>query len=269
MNTDTLFQSRPLIGMIHLPALPGEPGNTHTMKELRRYALEQAAILEAAHFNGVLLENFGDAPFHPDTVPPHITAAMAVIADAIRSQFPHLLLGINILRNATAEALAVAHITGADFIRINVHTGAAITDQGILQGKAHLTIRYRQQLNSTVALWADLNVKHAAPLRDRPLLTVAEEMVERGKADALILTGPATSTAPDATLFRQLKTHLPQIPLIIGSGATPELLQTLAPFFDGCIVGTAIKVGGSTAAPIDPEKARAFAVTYHSLQQNS
>jgi len=269
MNAQPPLRTKPLIGMIHLPALPGEPGNTHTMQELQQYALEQAAILETAQFTGALVENYGDAPFYPDAVPPHITAAMAVIASAIRSQFPHLLLGINVLRNATAEALAIAHIAGADFIRINVHTGAAITDQGILQGKAHRTIRYRQQLNSTVSLWVDLNVKHAAPLRDRPLLTVAEELIDRGKADTLILTGPATGTPPDPAVFQKLKRELPHIPLIIGSGATPEVLEMLFPFIDGCIVGTSIKTGNATAAPIDPEKAHAFANLYHSLQQNS
>ncbi len=264
-----IFQRKPLIGMIHLPALPGEPANTHSMARIRQYAVKQTDILAEAGFDGVLVENYGDLPFHPEAVQPHTIAAMAIIVAAIRSQFPELLVGVNVLRNAAAAALAIAHIADAHFIRVNVHTGVVLTDQGLLQGRAYETIRYREQLLSNVMIWADINVKHAAPLQQRPLPLLAAETMERGKADALILTGEQTGTAPDPSPFLMLKQQYPHFPLVLGSGATVELLPSFLPTIDACIVGTALKKDNRTAAPIDPDKARTFATTYRSLRQNS
>src|SRR5713101_4601014 len=134
MNTDTqvrkLFPRRPaIIGMVHLLPLPGAPRWAGSMEEALARAVEDARALAEGGVDGVMVENFGDAPFYPDHVPPETVAAMTRAARAVVEAVP-VPVGVNVLRNDTAAALAIAVAVGARFIRVNVHTGAMWTDQG-------------------------------------------------------------------------------------------------------------------------------------------
>ena len=76
-----------------------------------------------------MVENFGDAPFHATTVEPVTIAAMSRIIHRIVEEVDSP-VGVNVLRNDAAAALSIAAATGARFIRINVHIGSMMTDQG-------------------------------------------------------------------------------------------------------------------------------------------
>ena len=184
----TFLASRPLIGMIHLPALPGSPRAELDLDRLVAFALDEAAILEGAGLDGAIVENVGDAPFFREHVPPITTAAMAVIVREVR-RATSMKIGVNILRNACEEALAIASVTGADFIRCNVVIGAYVTDQGIIQGCAAELARLRVSLDRDIAVLGDVHVKHSAPLFDVPIEDAAADLAERGGADVVIVSG--------------------------------------------------------------------------------
>jgi len=154
--------ARPIIGMLHAPALPGAPHWKLPFQQIVDRVLEDAWALHAAGLDALLLENFGDVPFYGQRVPAETVAAMAVLAREVRATVP-LPLGINVLRNDAAAALAVAAVTGAAFIRVNVHVGVMLTDQGQLTGRAARTLRRRAALHAPVAILADVLVKHAVP----------------------------------------------------------------------------------------------------------
>ena len=97
------------------------------------------------------VENFGDAPFDIGPVGPETVAAMTLAVDAVR-RVVSVPVGVNVLRNDPSSALAIAVATGASFIRVNVHHGAMVADEGILEGRASETLRAR------TALGADTNV---------------------------------------------------------------------------------------------------------------
>jgi uncharacterized protein len=248
-----------LVGMVHLPPLPGTRG-APPLDDTERRALRDAAALAEAGFGAVMVENFGDAPFFPGPVPPHTVAAMTRLAGAVRRALPAAVkLGINVLRNDACAALAVAAAVGADLVRVNVHTGVMLTDQGLIQGQAHETVRYRDTLAPGVAIWADLRVKHAAPLAVRPLEEELDELLERGQADAVVLSGTRTGGPVDVDELARLARHRPGAPLVVGSGATPEQLPLLLPHVSAVIAGTWVKEGGRVEAPVDPARARALA----------
>src|SRR4030095_3271044 len=117
--------------------------------------------------DALLIENFGDAPFTPGRVEPATIAAMSVVATEVRRAFPRTLLGLNVLKNDARAALAVAAAVGAEFIRVNVHAGAFLADQGIVQSDAYGTLRDRRLLGVDVAILADVGGKHGVPLRPR------------------------------------------------------------------------------------------------------
>jgi hypothetical protein len=153
---------RPVIGMVHLLPLPGSP-RARSMKEIRAAAVADAGTLARGGVDAILVENYGDAPFTSGSVEPQVIAVMAVLAAEVRA-VSGLPIGINVLRNDARSALAVAVAAGASFIRVNVHVGAAETDQGHLDGKAYWTLRYRRSIGAdAVAIFADVFVKHARP----------------------------------------------------------------------------------------------------------
>src|SRR5687768_13732115 len=153
---------RPLIGMVHLLPLPGAPRWGGSMDAVVERALADAAALEAVGLDGLLVENFLDVPFFPDSVPAETLGAVTVcVREVVRAS--HLPVGVNLLRNDAQGALCVAFATGARFIRVNVHTGLMATDQGLIPGRAHETLRLRSRLGADVAIFADVWVKHATP----------------------------------------------------------------------------------------------------------
>ncbi len=243
--------SKPVIGMLHLPALPGSPGYAGDMQAVREHVLRDAQTLQAGGVHALMLENFGDAPFFPDSVPTHTVTHMTALALAVRQRFD-LPLGINVLRNDAMSAMAVAQAVGADYIRVNVLSGSYVTDQGVITGQAAKLSRYRKEVAADdVKILADVRVKHAAPLAERPIEQEAEELIERAGADALIVSGTGTGKPTDPQQIARIRKACPDAPILIGSGATPQTLATLAADADGFIVGSYFKPKGAINQPVD------------------
>ncbi len=186
--------------MLHLPPLPGAPRYARDLEPIRRRALDDAAALVEGGVDGLMLENFGDTPFFPGRVPPEVVACMTRVAREVRQRFD-VPLGVNVLRNDGCSALAVAHAAGAAFIRVNVLCGARVADQGIIEGIAHELLRQRVLLDAPeIRILADVNVKHSMPLGvSQPLRQQVADLIERGGADAVIVSGAGTGEATDAT----------------------------------------------------------------------
>lgn len=251
-----IFRSAPaLIGVVHLPPLPGSPGSTGSITTAQKVLRRELLSLKKGGAHGVILENFGDAPFHPGPVPPGTLASMTALAVEARRIFPGP-LGINVLRNDGIGALAVAHAAGADFIRVNVLVGARVADQGVLQGIADRLLRMRREIGAgKIRILADVDVKHSAPLAPGySLEDEARDAWERGGADGLILSGAGTGHGTDPDHLCRARASVPNAPLWVGSGATLQSLSDFLPQASGFIVGTALKRGGR----IDPDRVRAF-----------
>jgi len=250
-----------LIGMLHLPALPGSPGFFGDLESLYDFVRRDAEALTEAGFTQLMIENFGDAPFFPDRVPRATLTHMTSLARMVRSEF-EVEIGINVLRNDGCGALAVAHATGASFIRVNVLSGARLTDQGIVSGIAHDLLRLRATLGAeSIRILADVDVKHSAPLADRPIEEEVEEVIGRGGADAVIVSGEATGRAIDSGHLERVLGVAGPTPVLIGSGATAANAAELGSRAAGLIVGSALKVGGVVTAPVDSKRARRFVQT--------
>lgn len=248
--------SKLLIGMLHLPPLPGAPRSTLTLDDLEAHTVAEARILDEAGFDGCIVENFGDSPFHKDQVEPITVAAMARLVVAVRHQLPRLRVGVNVLRNDARAALSIAAATGAHFVRVNVHVGATATDQGILEGHAAETLRLRRHLGAAVEIWADVHVKHGRSLAHADISREAEDAARRGLADALIVSGVGTGWDTDVDDVRTVSGLGLGVPVMVGSGVTAGSVSLFLRAADGVIVGTALKQAGVTTAPIDPERVR-------------
>jgi membrane complex biogenesis BtpA family protein len=219
-------------------------------------ALDDARALAEGGIDALLVENFGDVPFAAGRVEAAAVAALSVVAAALRAAFPRTPLGVNVLRNDARSALAVACATGAAFIRANVHAGAVVADQGLLQSDAHATLRDRRLLGAEVAIFADVQTKHATPLAPVEVEQEARDLVQRALADALIVTGRATGEAAALADLKRVRDAVPEAPVLVGSGATAESIAELLSVADGAIVGTWLKREGRVGNPVDPARVR-------------
>lgn len=245
-----------LVGMIHLRALPGSPGFDGDLDSVIAAARADASTLAEAGFDGLMVENFGDAPFFADDVPKATIAAMTTTVNAIYDE-ARIPVGVNVLRNDALGALSIAAATEASFIRVNVLSGTMFTDQGPIVGRAAEVARLRVTLCPDVAVMADVFVKHATPPQGLTLEDATHDLLERGGADAVIVSGAGTGSPADVEQL-SLVSGLSKLPVYLGSGVTPANAPTMLSIANGAIVGTSLKPGGDIDAPVDLDLALAL-----------
>ena len=254
---------KPVFGMVHLAPLPGAPRYAGQMSDVLDRAMQDANALQAAGVDALVIENFNDDPFFIETTEPETVAAMTLAAEAVK-RATGLPLGINVLRNSWKAAMGIAAVVGARFIRLNILTDVMVTDQGLVSSPSAHLLRYRRWLGADdVLIFADINSKHAAPIAQRPIEVVAQDAVERGGADALVVSGHSSSDPPNPEDFQRLRAAVPNVPLIIGSGMDVETVDQLAQV-DATIFGFGAKP--HLKAPVDPEMAIAFMNAVRSLR---
>ncbi|MBY0472166.1 BtpA/SgcQ family protein [bacterium] len=254
-----------LIGVIHLPALAGAPGayGEHPSVSLQKAgarAVQEALTLTKAGFHSLILENFGDVPFHKGRVSAETLASLAVIAAAVREAV-RVPVGINILRNDALSALAVASVTGCDFIRVNVLSGVAATDQGIVEGDAATLLRERDRLGSDIEIFADALVKHARSLSGDDLRYAVEDLVLRAKADAVLVTGPTTGRSVEDQKLEEASQICRELsaPLYVASGVSAKSVENVLRYgVAGVIVGSDLRSGGRAGAALDSKRIKNF-----------
>ncbi len=276
---NTTASGKLLIGVIHLPRLP----STHYVSEVKveeilERAVKESKLLEELGFSGLIIENFGDAPFLKRVKDPLTLSVFTVITrEVVRSV--SIDVGVNLLRNSGLEAYSVALAAGAKFIRVNSLIETLLTDSGIIEPEAPRLRNIRFNYPG-IKVYADILCKHGASLNyltyreqssmksdvnDEELMReLVMDAVERGKADALIVTGLRTGEEPSIEFLSKIKNVSP-VPVIVGSGARPENLEKLMMNADGVIVGSYIKINGKAGNPLDVEKAKQFVSKFNEV----
>lgn len=258
IDTSKLFPAPgSLIGMIHLGALPGTPACDGSLERVVERAVGEARLLAEVGFEALLVENMSDRPFLRREVGPEITAAMTRATRAVREAVPDLPLGVQVLAGANRAALAVAHAAGAEFIRAEGFVFAAVADEGILEeASAGPLLRYRRAIGAEhIAILADIKKKHSAHALTADL-SIAEtaRAAEFCGADGLVVTGVSTGEATAPADLREAA-GATRLPVLVGSGVTPEQLPELLPQAAALIVGSWFKEGGDWRGKIDAERA--------------
>ena len=245
-----------LIGMVHLGPLPGSPGFDGDLDGAVAAAAADAEVIAEAGFDGVMVENFGDAPFFADDAPKVTIASLTTAVNAVY-EASRLPTGVNVLRNDGLGALAVAAATPASFIRVNVLSGTMYTDQGPIVGNAAEIARMRAAVCPDVAVMADVFVKHATPPAGLTIKDATNDLVERAGADAVVVSGVGTGSAADLDELATVA-QASHLPVYLGSGVSVDNVAAMLGIAQGAIVGTSIKVDGVATNPVDPAAAAAF-----------
>lgn len=250
--------TKPVIGMVHVGALPGTPAHRAPLREIETTAVRDAKIYRDAGIDGIMLENMHDTPYLRGTVGPEIVAAMAVIAHAVRN-VAGVPCGVQILAGANREALAVALAAGLDFVRVEGFAFAHVADEGIIESSAGELLRFRRAIGADpVQIWADIKKKHSSHAITADVgLAETAHAVEFMRADAVIVTGIVTGDAPQSDDVRDARRGT-TLPLLLGSGVTASNLGRYWAEADGFIVGSEFKFEGSWASSVDAKRVRRF-----------
>jgi uncharacterized protein len=262
---DTLFGvPRALIGVIHLDALPGTPGNTLDIDAITSRAVDDARIYRDAGFDGLLIENTHDRPYLKTHVGPEVVAAVSVIGAEVR-RAAALPLGIQILAGANSSAVAAALACGASFVRVEGFVFAHVADEGLIEASAGALLRYRRAIGAGhVKVFADVKKKHSAHA-----ITADVDIVETAKAavffqaDGVIVSGISTGEPAEPDDVRSVGRAV-SAPTVVGSGISLDNLGCY-PEADAFIVGSSIKREGLWSNPIDVERARALVRAFRNL----
>jgi membrane complex biogenesis BtpA family protein len=256
MNFRQIFPptTKPLIGMLHVRALPGTPTHHLPVAEIIRLAVEEAILYEQAGLDAILLENMHDVPYMNKHVGVEVTATLTAVACAVRRAVK-LPLGIQILAAANKEALATALAAEMQFIRAEGFVFGHLADEGYMDACAGDLLRYRKLIGAEhIAILTDIKKKHSAhALTADVSIGETAAAAEFFRSDGLIVTGSATGKAADFAELTAVR-KASKLPILIGSGITAENIRSYWDFADSFIIGSYFKTDGLWSNPISIER---------------
>jgi len=246
---------KPVIGMVHLPPLPGAPlWKGASLDEILDFARQDAINLAAGGVHGIIVENQNDQPFLTGSVPLLTVTAMTALALEIKKAVS-IPLGINVLFNDWQAELAIAAAVKAQFIRVEVLVDSSWSDMGFLPAAAPDLLRMRGSLPSDVKLFADIQGKYTHPAVAKSLAESAADAESRGLADAVIVTGSGTGHSAPIENISMVKEKV-HIPVFAGSGITAENINEVFMLADGAIIGSYFKKDGKLQNPVELARVR-------------
>ena len=256
---------KPVIGMIHVRALPGTPAGRETVRDIVAQAVAEARVYRDSGVHAIAIENMHDVPYLRGSVGPEITAAMTAVAIAVR-EASALPCGIQILAAANQEALAVAHAADLQFVRVEGFVFAHVADEGIIESSAAALLRYRRAIGAdAIQIWADVKKKHSAHAITADVgIGETAAAAEFMRADAIIVTGATTGVEPDGGELDNVRHHT-RLPVYLGSGISAENLEAFFHRASGFIIGTSFKTGGRWNEPVDPRRVDRLMRAYRTL----
>ena len=261
MNLYELFGTRkPILGMVHLGALPGTPGFRGDFPDILNKAISDAAALEQAGFDGVIVENFNDIPYEIEGGNVQRAVCMAIATSRV-SRAVAIPVGVNIQWNDYEAENAVATWAGGSFIRVEVFVDSVLTPSGPVYGCSDKLQRIRAKTigASPPLVLADVAVKESIPLKEVNPADTASIAFDAG-AHGVIITGAETGKSTPLDTVRSVKERVAG-PVVVGSGVNGETISEVMRVADGCIIGTATKLGGKVDSPVDVNAARALVET--------
>lgn len=248
--------NKPVIGVIHLKALPGAPRyRGEPVRDVYAAAAADARVLAAGGVDGIIVENASDMPFsRPEHIGPETVAALTAACLEVRAAV-ETPIGITCVANGVIPALAIAKAVGARWVRANQWVNAYVANEGIMNGPAPEAMRYRSRIGAhDVAIFADVHVKFGAHAitSDRSITEQATD-AEWFDADVLIATGTRTGSPTEPREVEEVRAGT-NLPVIVGSGLAPEQVPDLFAVADGAIIGQWLKVDGRWWNPVDPAR---------------
>jgi len=249
-------QTKPIIAMAHVPALPGtprfnEPGGVELLVKAVRPDVE---ALVAGGVDAIIFCNEDDRPYVFKAGIEQIAAMTRVVTECAPKKIP---FGVDFLWDPYA-AIAIAHATGAAFVR-EVFTGVYESDMGLWVPSAGEISRFRQRIGAAgVRLFNNVLPEFASALGVRSVGQRARSAVVSSLADVILVSGAMAGEQPPLQSLSDVKQAIPDTPVFLNTGAKAENVAEFLRVADGVIVGSSLKKDGYTWNPVDPGRVKVF-----------
>lgn len=264
--TNFLKDSKAIIGMIHVDALPGTPKYAGDIRSIVDKAVAEAKLYQSAGIDLLAIENMHDVPYLNRKVGAEIVSAMTIVGYEVKNA-TQLKCGIQILAGANFDALAAAQAAGLDFIRAEGFVFAHTADEGMIQADAGELLRYRRKIGADdILVITDIKKKHSAhSLTADVSIAETAHAAEFFLSDGVIVTGTATGSPTNPAEVEQVKKSV-NIPVLVGSGVTHDNVADYIGVADALIVGSYFKENGYWTNPVDAARVKAFMKQVHRLR---
>ena len=257
-----------LAAMIAVLPLPGSPLYDGNDQRVIDQALSDLEHYKEAGVDSILLENDHDLPYIQPPLDERGVALMTKIAREARKRFDGP-IGIQMLEAANITALEIAAEADLDYIRVEAFVFAHVGGSGVINGSAGKILRCRKELNvEHIQVFADVKKKHGSHSLTIDLDIKDEVMqAEFFLADGVIVTSQFTGINPDKSDLMKARS-VTKLPVIIGSGMTPENIQDYMPLADGFIVGSCFRKDGKFLEIWEPERLNKFMRAFNSARES-
>lgn len=240
---DVFGVRKPVIAMLHLLALPGDPGfdSAGGVRAVVDRAKAELAQLHEGGVDGVMISNEFSLPYLTKTEP--ITAVtMARVIGELLSELS-MPYGVNVLWDGRASIdLAVA--TGAQWVR-EIFTGVYASDFGLWDTNIGEVARHRHRIGgSEVKLLFNIVPESAVYLAHRDLASITATTVFATKPDAICVSGLTAGAPTDAQALGVVKDSAGSVPVFVNTGVRADNAAEQLKVADGAIVGTYFKQDG-------------------------
>jgi len=244
---------KPVIGMLHLMAMPGDPGfdSTGGMSAIIERARRELHGLQSGGVDAVMFSNEFSLPYLTKTDP--ITSiAMARIIGELRSEITGP-FGVNVLWDGIAS-IELAMATGASFVR-EIFTGVYASDFGLWDTNVGKAARHRASLGAQgVKLLFNIVPESATYLAHRDIVDLTKTTVFATLPDALCVSGLTAGAATDTQILTQVKGAAGDVPVFVNTGVRAHNAKDQLSVADGAVIGTFFKKDGVFENEVDQSR---------------
>jgi len=252
--------------MIAVQPLPGAPLYRGNDEQIVSQALSDLRAYIEAGVNAIILENSHDLPYVKPPLPARAVELMNHLAQEVRKRFEGP-IGIQMLEAANETALEIACEADLDFLRVEGYVFAHVGGAGLIEGCAGKLLRKRKELGcEQIKIFGDVKKKHCSHALTGDLDILDEvKQAEFFLVDGVIVTGARTTEPPSLTELRRVKKHA-HVPVLIGSGMTPQNIRSYFKLADGFIVGSTFRERGKFLGQLDRKRLDAFVKVFRALK---
>lgn len=247
--TEMLFGvKKPIIAMLHLDPLPGDPRFHHgdCMETVAEHALADLKALQAGGVDGILISNEFSLPYqrHMNFVTP---AAMAYIVGRLRSEIK-VPFGVDCISDGEAT-IELAAAVGADFVR-GTFCGVYVGDGGLYNNDFSALLRRKAALHlDNLKMLYFINPESDRNLDTRPLADIARSTIFKAHPDGLCISANAAGQDVDDALIASVKQANPEVVVLANTGCRPDTIVAKLAHGDAAVVGTYFKENGKLENP--------------------
>ncbi|BBY66471.1 sgc region protein SgcQ [Mycolicibacterium helvum] len=240
---DVFGVPKPIIAMLHLGALPGDPAydTASGMRKIVDDARRDLDALQTGGVDAVLISNEFSLPYLTKTEPiTAITMARVIgeLLDEITVPF-----GANVLWDGVAS-IDLAAATGAAFVR-EIFTGVYASDFGLWDTNVGYSARHRRRVDAgNVRLLFNVVPEATSYVAQRDLASITRSTVFNAKPDALVVSGLTAGAPTDSSALSTVKQNAGEVPVFVNTGMRAETAEQQLAIADGAVVGTALKKDG-------------------------